>query len=46
LAAIGDTVEIAPAPDGTGMIETVMPRHNVLMRRAPTGYGRPFRAWW
>lgn len=43
LAAIGDTVEIAPAPDGTGMIEIVTPRHSVLMRRAPTGYGRPFR---
>lgn len=43
LATIGDAVEIATLPDGTGMIESVAPRHSVLMRRAPTGYGRPFR---
>jgi ribosome biogenesis GTPase len=43
LAAIGDDVEISIQPDGKGMIESVAPRRAALMRRAPTGYGRPLR---
>ncbi|MCC7358258.1 MAG: ribosome small subunit-dependent GTPase A [Anaerolineales bacterium] len=40
LAAVGDRVEIARQPDGTGTIEAVAPRARVLSRRAPGGYGR------
>jgi len=40
LAAVGDRVEIAVQPDGTGTIESVAPRERVLSRRAPGGGGR------
>jgi ribosome biogenesis GTPase / thiamine phosphate phosphatase len=40
LAAIGDRVEIALQPDGTGMIESVAPRARVLSRQAPGGHDR------
>lgn len=40
LAAIGDRVVIARQPDGTGMIEEVLPRERVLSRRAPGSGGR------
>jgi ribosome biogenesis GTPase len=43
LATIGDRVTISEQPDGTGMIESVAPRHSVLVRRAPTGAGRSGR---
>jgi len=43
LATIGDRVEIEAQPDGTGRIEEVAPRRRVLMRRAPSPYGRPVR---
>lgn len=35
LAAVGDHVEISLLPEGTGMIETVLPRTRALTRRAP-----------
>ena len=37
LAAIGDRVEISTQPDGAGMIEAILPRRSVLLRRAPFG---------
>jgi ribosome biogenesis GTPase len=40
LAAVGDRVNISLQPDGTGMIEEVLPRVRVLSRRAPGGGGR------
>jgi ribosome biogenesis GTPase len=39
LIAVGDRVEISLQPDGRGMIESIAPRHSVLSRRAPSGYG-------
>ncbi len=39
LIALGDRVEISPQPDGGGMIEAIAPRHNVLSRKATSGYG-------
>jgi ribosome biogenesis GTPase / thiamine phosphate phosphatase len=39
LIAVGDRVEISIQPDGGGMIETIAPRHSVLSRKAPSGYG-------
>ncbi len=40
LAAVGDRVLISRLPDGSGMIEEVLPRVRVLSRRAPGGSGR------
>ncbi len=40
LAAIGDQVEISRQPDGAGMIESIAPRRNALVRRAPLGSKR------
>ena len=39
IAAVGDQVEIMPQPDGTGMVERVLPRHAELVRTAPTPRG-------
>ena len=39
LIAVGDRVEISVQPDGSGMIESIAPRHSALSRRAPSGYG-------
>lgn len=43
LATIGDRVKISRLPDGTGMIEEVLPRERVLSRRAPGERGRSGR---
>jgi ribosome biogenesis GTPase len=43
LAAVGDHVQMTPAPDGTGVIEAILPRTRVLSRRAPATPGRPGR---
>jgi ribosome biogenesis GTPase / thiamine phosphate phosphatase len=40
LIAVGDRVEISTQPDGTGMIETIIPRHSALARTASSGHGR------
>lgn len=39
LIAVGDRVEISMQPDGGGMVESIAPRHSVLSRKAPSGYG-------
>jgi ribosome biogenesis GTPase len=39
IAALGDRVEISPQADGTGMIETVLPRERAFTRLAPTARG-------
>jgi ribosome biogenesis GTPase len=44
LAAIGDRVLVSVLPDGTGMIEEVLPRARVLSRRAPGRGGRRGRS--
>jgi ribosome biogenesis GTPase / thiamine phosphate phosphatase len=40
LIAVGDRVEISTQPDGSGMIETIAPRHSALARTAASGRGR------
>jgi ribosome biogenesis GTPase / thiamine phosphate phosphatase len=39
LAAIGDQVQISLQPDGTGMIETVLPRSRAIVRLDPRPQG-------
>lgn len=37
--ALGDTVRFTPLPDGSGVIEEVLPRQRALIRSAPTARG-------
>jgi ribosome biogenesis GTPase len=39
LLSVGDRVEITRLPDGTGAIETIVPRKSALVRTAPTSRG-------
>ncbi len=39
IVAVGDWVEIAPLPDGEGVIESIAPRQRMLSRMAPTPRG-------
>ncbi len=39
IVAAGDRVIVSPQPDGTGMIEEVLPRAKALVRMAPTPRG-------
>src|SRR5512147_1400840 len=39
IAAIGDRVEITALPDGSGMIEAVLPRSRALVRMDPRPQG-------
>lgn len=39
LVAVGDWVQVAPLPDGKGVIETIEPRQRMLARMAPTPRG-------
>ncbi len=39
LAAVGDKVEISLLPDGSGVLESILPREKAFFRMAPTARG-------